>query len=1084
MCLWRMPLRLPLLSWLLVFILGADAASHATIQFLKAPRSFSPFSSATFVFEVREGRNGDLCSNCSVSCKLDNYNSSNCKSRQVTYSGLHDGNHTFEVCANRSQGARCDSYHWNIDTVAPTAHVRAASTFTSASNVSVHISFTEPCPGGGGFRCFQNHCNLLVYGAGHILPSTLKILQPDLEFSLIVGIPTDILYGRLLLVMDRSFCTDAAGNRFTRTSNSSFTLHFDRRYVFSNITTSIPKKFLKLNGERRAVEATNNDKNLKIYLSFSEPVLNSSAEIFGALQTSNGIVIPTNRSSHGNRRFGYIVKNTSNMAIVTINCDTSSIISRQGTPVSPLDPFTFLYDDQRPSVKVTTTKMRTREHIIPVFIKFVKPIFDFNSSAILITGGHLLRFQEKSKSIYTIEVHADEKVVSVEIAENTTQDFAGNSNLASNRLQVRHYSVPVLSSVVSIVTTVAFVATAMVAALLTYSTSSLVSSGAFSRPAAHIISEPSRSLLRIASHIQVFALSRWLAVNLPIEYYEFARGIQWIIPYFGLPWEDPATDSFTGYSTLPVVAYSKSQGSSKPKTMGSSRITTRNLHMEASLDGKLLTPLEYRSFFEDQNMIPQAEFISNTQNLHGWDSFGRNMFWLAVIGGGLVLLHAVVIFTFRLRKKNSEKHKDVGALVFPRFEIFLIFLALPCSCQASAAVIRGGSTAGVVVGTVLLGIVASLLISLLMFLSLGIMMGKLLVYKEVHQEGQEYHWYQEIIRVTLGPGKRGQWTWNGQQNTVCLTKLGPLFEDLRGPPKYMLSQISSGGNGRRIEADRIIASEDETEDAEAPFIQKLFGILRIYYTFLECVKRVTLGVVAGAYSSNRSSKFPTIIVLSITSFQLFFLVLKKPFIKKRVQLVEIMSVASEVAVFACFLLIEKDFLDADERNVGFFMIVVFIVGFTAQMINEWYALYLQVLWLSPDKNSFSMGLKTVVTGFLLTVLPSRLLSDLNEQLSSNSGDGDAGFTISPHGQMQRSSGTNERSWLRQLREMAKASFTREDAGGPNDPSSSTNQRNGFRSGKRTRSSSVTSSADFQTKGELRAKSKGLYKDLEAIFSSK
>jgi hypothetical protein len=30
-------------------------------------------------------------------------------------------------------------------------------------------------------------------------------------------------------------------------------------------------------------------------------------------------------------------------AIVSVACDTSSIISRQGTPVVPAEPFTFLY---------------------------------------------------------------------------------------------------------------------------------------------------------------------------------------------------------------------------------------------------------------------------------------------------------------------------------------------------------------------------------------------------------------------------------------------------------------------------------------------------------------------------------------------------------------------------------------------------------------------------------------------------------------------------------------------------------------------------------------------------------------------
>lgn len=1080
----------PLLSWLAGVILlvtleaCGGAASDATVKFLRAPLPFSASSSATFGFEVLEGRNGSFCTKCGINCKLDNYSSSSCESRVVTYTGLHDGSHTFEVCIDESQGVRCASYNWTIDTVSPTAYVSAASSFTNASNVSVHVTFSEPCPGGGGFRCSVDDCNLLVYGAARVLPSTLKVLQPDMEFSLVVSISTDVLYGRLVLVMDKGFCTDTTGNRFTRTSNSSILLHFDRRNVFMNLTTGIPEKLLQLDGKIRTVEATNDDKNLRIYLSFSEPVLNSSEEILGVLHASSGLLSPTNRNSLGNRRFGYVVHNITSMAIVTVTCQSSSIISRQGTPVSPSDPVTFLYDSLRPSVRLSTTSnMRTRKHNMPILIKFVKPVFDFNSSSILVYGGHMQSFHEISKSIYTIEVHADDGIISVEVPENSTGDAAGNKNLASNRLQVRHYSVPIISSLVSIITTVTYAATSIAAAVLTVSTASLLSSGAFSRPAANFISEPSRNLLRIAFHIQVFALSRWLAVTMPIEYYEFARGIEWSIPYICLPWETGDTNSFVEESSVPNSTYSRPLERSKLGTYKHSFLTKGTLEVDDSLFGIPLTPMEYRLFLENQNMKPMAEFIRDPHNSNGWTYFGRNMFWLAVFGGGLILLHAAILWTLKFKRKNSEKQTEFGALVFPRFEIFLIFLALPCMCQASAAIIRGKTTGGVIVGIVLLGISASLVISLLLFLSLGITMGKLLQYKEVHQEGQKFHWYQEIVRVTLGPGKRGQWTWKDQPNSIYLTTLGSLFEDLRGPPKYMLLQIAGGGSqGKRD--DRIIASEDETEDAEAPFIQKLFGILRIYYTFLECIKRVSLGIVAGLYSSERSSRIPSLIILSITSFQLLFLVLKKPFIKKKVQFVEIISVASEVGIFgACLILQERDFSDAGEKRVGFFMLAVFVFGFTAQMINEWYSLYRQVLRLGPTKNSFSSGLKIALGGLLLIVLPARLLRDWNEQ-SDDRAEGDAGLTVSPNTQIPRSVESSERSWLRQLRELAKASFSREDAGAPTDPSSSTYQTSGFWTGKRSGSSSVASSGDFKARVDSKAKAKGLYKDLENIFSSR
>lgn len=42
-----------------------------------------------------------------------------------------------------------------------------------------------------------------------------------------VAVSEDEEYGRLVLVMDKkTFCKDAAGNGFTRSSNSSYKLHY------------------------------------------------------------------------------------------------------------------------------------------------------------------------------------------------------------------------------------------------------------------------------------------------------------------------------------------------------------------------------------------------------------------------------------------------------------------------------------------------------------------------------------------------------------------------------------------------------------------------------------------------------------------------------------------------------------------------------------------------------------------------------------------------------------------------------------------------------------------------------------------
>jgi len=111
---------------------------------------------------------------------------------------------------------------------------------------------------------------------------------------------------------------------------------------------------------------------------------------------------------------------------------------------------------------------------------------------------------------------------------------------------------------------------------------------------------------RSACHIQVFALSRWLAVTLPIEYYEFAKGLQWSIPYFILPWE-------TG-GIHPIMVKSNSFS-----ILNSYISKTHDISQNMQLEGKSgnksspvfglpLAPMEYISFFEVRNHFPDTCF--------------------------------------------------------------------------------------------------------------------------------------------------------------------------------------------------------------------------------------------------------------------------------------------------------------------------------------------------------------------------------------------------------------------------------------------------------------------------------------------
>lgn len=81
----------------------------------------------------------------------------------------------------------------------------------------------------------------------------------------------------------------------------------DRRSVFANLRTHVPEWLLQLGSETRTVQATNRHKNLKVYLYFTDPVLNSSAEILNSVHTSQGSLLPISGNTLENRRFGFQV---------------------------------------------------------------------------------------------------------------------------------------------------------------------------------------------------------------------------------------------------------------------------------------------------------------------------------------------------------------------------------------------------------------------------------------------------------------------------------------------------------------------------------------------------------------------------------------------------------------------------------------------------------------------------------------------------------------------------------------------------------------------------------------------------------
>lgn len=201
------------------------------------------------------------------------------------------------------------------------------------------------------------------------------------------------------------------------------------------------------------------------------------------------------------------------------------------------------------------------------------------------------------------------------------------------------------------------------------------------------------------------------------------------------------------------------------------------------------------------------------------------------------------------------------------------------------------------------------------------------------------------------------------------------------------------------------------------------------------------------------------------------------------QLVEIISIACEVGLFAtCLVLLEKEFSIEAERLIGIIMLCVFILRFLALITNEWYALYKQVKRLDTTKNAFQVGLRAAFLGFILLFIPEKLIKPLEKWLPEDKAGSvklNRSRTNTHTTSGSRSSSTSDKPWLKQLREMAKASFKEASRSTPTDPSSSNPRWSSFWRGKWSgSSSSKTPSQDYKSR------TKSLYKDLEDIFASK
>lgn len=340
------------------------------------------------------------------------------------------------------------------------------------------------------------------------------------------------------------------------------------------------------------------------------------------------------------------------------------------------------------------------------------------------------------------------------------------------------------------------------------------------------------------------------------------------------------------------------------------------------------------------------------------------MFWMAVVGGSLILLHIMLVLFLRWRTRAPIR----GTLTIPRFELYFLILAVPGLCQASAFIIRGGTPVGIIVGGFILAVPAACLVSILIFLTYGVFLGALVQYKEFRYEVHRHGYIQPqkpqgLVNLVAGTGYPGRWVRNSRLAPTFLPRYGLIFEDHKGPPTILVhKRVESVRHSIRRAGSTMETgdSDDESNDiVEVSDSHRILGDARAAYILVDLSRRIALGLVFGLYPESDQSWSQVGVVLGVSIFQFGYLLAIKPFRRRGVQAVETISLLCEVCVFAAAmaLLVKGRPTDLD-YGVGIFMLALLSISFVFHLVNEWYVLLERLMRLSTvPEPSLKDGLK-------------------------------------------------------------------------------------------------------------------------------
>ncbi|CAI5488534.1 unnamed protein product [Closterium sp. Naga37s-1] len=459
------------------------------------------------------------------------------------------------------------TYEWAVDAASPVPTLTVDPPAAREGAVQISVAFDKPCP---GLQCNATACDVDASPQGIVTihPSSFAASLSFLPSLHPPSLPT------LPFPCHRSYTSDrgiTAGRGF----DSYAVIRIDRAPLEATLSCDTPLAVVKFFTQLRATPRVSQSP-VTCRVLFSKPVSSFSSTSLALVNATTSDPQPVT-----DLEYQFQVWPTGEGSVV-VDIRHDNVTDAAGNTCQPTQPFFFFFDTTAPTVQLSVSEtIATTDWVYPILVAFSEPVLGFNTSSIHLSNGVITCWTGVDRGLgryYEVTVAAvSDGDVTVAVPAATVVDMAGNPNSPSNTLSLAHYAPGDAGAITAWVVTAVVGWTALSTAAVSLAVT-IKESDPTSSPGIRIVSnrpfravstpvvgaDPSRNVLRMALHLQVFALTQHLAVRvLPLFYRQLTGGLRWTYFYINAPFKS-SFDGWKGVYSSPTDAPGQDNSTAPP----------------------------------------------------------------------------------------------------------------------------------------------------------------------------------------------------------------------------------------------------------------------------------------------------------------------------------------------------------------------------------------------------------------------------------------------------------------------------------------------------------------------------------------